>query len=375
MSPAQLFSELDSRNRSTRLLALETLRNLERLGISGNSIQAGPCLPSYDHVHTVVSYGDGIPGLHSVSRMVWAAHEAQAFSTLIVEHESLLHCEEATEAVGIVNEETNNPLQLALGVEFKAPLAIADAATKRLSADLLKRWGQGDAAWVVGMGVRPNEELTRLVKRFQTAKRQRAEEQLERLCRHFAIMPAIKVSDIVTPEGNITDRSLCYHVARIVCRDHESPQCNRVASEVRKLLNPGQPGYVPYPSELPCYQDLLATLQRLGMTPTFTAQLRGEPLENSLQLLKAWGIRALDVAGIEPYEPDAERDIQHFLAMAEKHHLQFFGGADYRGAGTGWQHHAAWMDAPLIRESLKHVAIVASVGIHQDRRRSPAVVS
>jgi hypothetical protein len=375
MSPAQLFSELDSRNRITRLLALETLRNLERLGISDNSIQAGPCLPSYDHVHTVVSYGDGIPGLHSVSRMVWAAHEAQTFSTLIVEHESLLHCEEAVEAVDIVNREADEPLRLALGVEFKAPLAISDKATKRLSADLLERWGQGDAAWVVGVGVRPSADLKRLVERFQTAKRQRAEEQLERLSQHFAIKPALKLSDIATPEGNVTDRSLCHHVAKTLCRDQDVPQRNRVASEVRKLLNPGQPGYAPYPTELPCYQELVATLQRLGMTPTFTAQLRGEPLENALRLLKAWGIRALDVAGIEPYEPDAERDIQHFLTLAEKHHLQFFGGADYRGEGTGWQHHAAWMDAPLIRKSLERVAVPISARVLQDRRRGLTAVS
>jgi hypothetical protein len=352
MSLARLFPELDSRNRTTRLLALETLRNLERLGILDATLQAGPVLPSYDHVHTVVSYGDAIPGLHSVARMVWAAHETHAYSAFLVEHESLLHCQEAEEAVATVNEDAEEPLRLVLGVEFKAPLAFPDAAARRFGDALKERWGQGEAAWVVGIGAQPSEELSQLVHRFQRAKRVRAEEQLDRLNRHFAIRPPLTLPDIATPEGNVTDRSLCYHVAKAVCNQTGQSSCNSVAAEVRRLLNPGEPGYVPWPSELPCYQELIATLRRLGMTPTFTAQLRGEPLVEALPLLKAWGIEGLDIAGIEPHDPSAEHDIELFLDLAERHNLACFGGADYRGAGTGWQQRARWMDAPLIRASM-----------------------
>jgi hypothetical protein len=356
MSQAGLVSELDSRNRNTRLLALETLRNLERLGVLDTTIQAGPVLPSYDHIHTVVSYGHDIPGLHSVARMVWAAHEAYASSTFLVEHESLLHCEEAGEAAVIVNEDAERPLSLALGVEFKAPLDRTDAAARRFGDVLAKRWGQGEAAWVVGAGVRSGSELMNLVARFQSAKRQRAEEQLERLNRHLGIDPSQELSNVATPEGNVTDRALSYAVASAVCGRDARGKCNRIAAEVRTLLGPGKPAYVPYPPGLPCYQDLVATLRRLGMTPVFTAQLRGRDLAEGLPLLKAWGIEGLDIAGIEPYERSAEEDVRHIIELAEKHGLACFGGADYRGAGTGWRSRAPWMDAPLIRESIERVA-------------------
>lgn len=355
MFPGRLIQQLDAHSRPRRLLALQTLRNLERLDLLDASVRAGPVLPSYDHVHTAVSYGWGIPGIHSVARMIWAAHESRAFSTTIVEHESLLHCEESEAAAAIVNQDAEEPLRLAIGVEFKAPLAISDAEARCLSENLAERWGQGEAAWVVGLGAQPSEELSHLVDRFQTAKRSRAEEQLVRLNRHFAIDPPLTLSDIVTPEGNVTDRAICFHVAKAVCREADRLLINRTAANVRMLLNPDHPGHVPFPQGVPSYQEVVAQLSACGMTPTFTAQLRGQPLVDALPLLKSWGIRGLDVAGIEPNDSEAERDIQHYIDLAERHDLLLFGGSDYRGLGTGWQRHAAWMDTPLIRESLECV--------------------
>jgi hypothetical protein len=357
MTPTmQLFRQLESLDQHERLASLQSLRNLEKLGRLDASLKAGPVLPSYDHVHTTASYGRGIPGVYSVARMVWAAHEACAYSILMVEHESLLHCEEAKEAVAVVNRDAEHPVRLVLGVEFKTPLALRDAATRRFAESIAATWGQGEAAWVVGIGIEPSEELTRLVALFQKAKRLRAEEQLERLNRHLHLDPPLTLSAIATPEGNITDRSLCFHVARAIGSVGDPLQLARAAAEVRTMLNPGNPGYVPFSSELPCYQDLTAQLLRLGMTPTFTAQLRGQPLDEALPLLKSWGIRGLDVAGVEPESPHAERDIQQLIGLAEKHGLALFGGSDYRGSGTGWQNHAAWMDTPLIRESLDRVS-------------------
>jgi hypothetical protein len=71
-----------------------------------------------------------------------------------------------------------------------------------------------------------------------------------------------------------------------------------------------------------------------------------------LPWLQSWGIGGLDTAGIEPGEPDAERAIQQFITLAEQHGLCLFGGADYRGLGTGWVRHATWMDHPLIRATI-----------------------
>jgi hypothetical protein len=75
-----------------------------------------------------------------------------------------------------------------------------------------------------------------------------------------------------------------------------------------------------------------------------------------LPLLKTWGIRGLDLAGIEPNEPGAEDAIRQYVDLADAQGLALFGGSDYRGDGTGWSHRAAWMDIPLIRETLDQIA-------------------
>jgi hypothetical protein len=87
------------------------------------------------------------------------------------------------------------------------------------------------------------------------------------------------------------------------------------------MLDPGRQGYAPLPPGLPCYQELIAQLSRLGMVPTFTAQLDGQAISEALPLLKSWGVRGLDVAGIEPGMPNAEREIQHFIDLAQEHDL------------------------------------------------------
>ena len=352
----ELISQLDSRNVEERLAALESLCELKRQGRLDASIEAGPALPSYDHVHTTVSYGFATPGVYSVSRMVWAAHEADAYSTLIVEHESVAHCEEARRAAAIVNRAGESPLRLILGIEFKSPIVVADGESRRFSESIARTWGQGEAAWVVGIGVTtPHEELIRLAAQFQEAKRGRAQQQLQKLNRHLGLAPPLSLSQLLTPEGNVTDRSLCAVVAGAMAQRglrHTGKTPDRRA----RMLNPGSAGYAPYPPGLPSYQEMIGRLGRLGMVPTFTAQLRGQLLADTMPLLKSWGIGGLDVAGIEPDNPNAERDIRQYIELAEQHGLAMFGGFDYRGAGTGWPRHAAWMDCPLIRRTIDRLA-------------------
>ena len=86
-----LFLQLDSRIRDERLSALAALHELELRGQLGSSAKIGPILPSYDHIHTTASYGFAAPGVFSVAHMVWAAHEAHAYSVIIIEHESVAH--------------------------------------------------------------------------------------------------------------------------------------------------------------------------------------------------------------------------------------------------------------------------------------------
>jgi hypothetical protein len=348
----ELVAQLDARLPSERIVAVELLRDLERRGQLQSADRVGPTLPSYDHVHTAASYGWSIPGVFSAAHMVWAAHESQAYSTLIVEHESLAHIEEARLAVEIVNRGRSQPLRLLLGVEFKAPLTIDDEPSRQFSASMLEAWGQGDAAWVVGMGARPGSELTRLVRQFQEAKRSRAQQQLQRLNCHLALASPLELADLLTPEGNVTDRLLCFAVVKAKWPHADQTTFAGHAQSVRRMLNPGGPAYVPFPSGLPSYQALVGMLADLGTAPTFTAQLRGPALERLLPWLKSWGIGGLDTAGIEPGEPDAERAVQQFITLAEQHGLCLFGGADYRGLGTGWVRRAAWMDHPLIRATI-----------------------
>jgi hypothetical protein len=54
--------ELDSSAVGRRLAALKRLRALELS--RGVPPRVGPALPSYDHVHTVASYGYGAPGVY-----------------------------------------------------------------------------------------------------------------------------------------------------------------------------------------------------------------------------------------------------------------------------------------------------------------------
>jgi hypothetical protein len=347
-----LFVQLDSRALDERLSALAALRELELRGQLGRSVRIGPILPSYIHIHTTASYGFAAPGIFSVAHMVWAAHEAQAHSTLLIEHESVAHLEEAESAVGIVNRGVTNPLRLILAVEFKAPIALNDPDSRLFSNSIANFWGQGEAAWIVGVGAKPSAELTRLVGRFQEAKRVRASQQLAKLNRHLVLMPPLDLRALLTPDGNVTDRLLSLAVAKAKWPNADDATLARRAGEVRKSLNPGGAGYAPFPSNLPTYQELIHQLARLGMTPTFTAQLRGQALAQALPLLKSWGVGGLDVAGIEPDDPDAEQAIQQFITLAKQHGLALFGGSDYRGVGTGWVKHSAWMDDSSIRTTI-----------------------
>ena len=350
ISVPELAAQLDAREIDVRLAALATLRELE--SASWLKVRIGPALPSYDHVHTTASYGHSAPGVFSVARMVWAAHEARATSTLFIEHESMAHLGEAKRAVAIVNRGMATPLRLALGVEFKAPVALDGTEARQFSASLAAAGGQGEAAWVVGIGAQPSAELERLVHQFQAAKRIRATEQLERLNRHFGLTPSLAFSTVAGLDGNITDRQLCLAVAKAKWPGADDDALVTGAGAVRKLLNPGGPGYAPYPRSMPSYQTLIARLRKLGLIPIFTAQLRGPALAANLSLLQRWGIQGLDVAGIEPDEPGADQAILDFIALAEQHRLPLFGGSDYRGTGTGWTQHAAWMDHPLMRATI-----------------------
>lgn len=352
----KLFAQLDSRMLGKRLSALRALRELELRGQLSPSSKIGPRLPSYDHIHTTASYGFAAPGIFSVAHMVWAAHEARAYSALIVEHESVAHLKEAERAVAIVNRGMAKPLRLILGVEFKAAIALNDADSLRFSKNIADVWGQGEAAWIVGVGAKPSTELVRLVSRFQAAKRVRASRQLAKLNRHLGLTPPLKLRTLLTPDGNVTDRLLCLAVAKAKWPDASDEKLAKHASAVRKLLNPGGAGYVPFASDLPSYQELIHQLAGWGMSPTFTAQLRGHALDQALPLLKSWGVKGLDVAGIEPDEPDADRAIRQFITLAKQNGLMLLAGSDYRGAGTGWRKRATWMKHPLIRSTIDRMA-------------------
>lgn len=90
------------------------------------------------------------------------------------------------------------------------------------------------------------------------------------------------------------------------------------------------------------------------MMPTFTAQLRGggDTLAQVLPLLMSWAVKGLDVARVEPGEPDAAEEIQQFINLAEQRGLAVFGGSDYCGTGTGFVRHSPWMDDLLIRSPI-----------------------
>ena len=353
-----LARQLEAPDVAARLAAVRALCELERNGGLGPARpRIGPVLPSYDHVHTRWSYGDSVPGVCSVSRVVWAAHEARAPSVFLVEHESLAHIDEATAAVRIVNAPDAQPgLRLALAIEFKALIDLDDPAARKLSEAMAALWGQGEAAWVVGVGATRTPELERLARQFREAKRLRAEQQLARLKVHLKLSRRFDLAEILTTEGNVTDRQFSVAVARAELGDAGDVTLARRGSEIRRMLNPGGPGHVPFPTGLPTYQELVPQLARWGMLPTSTAQLRGRAMAELVPALKSWGIAGLDVAGIEPTEPDWEQQIALFIDLAQRHGLALFGGSDYRGTGTGWQRHEAWMDHPFLRGSIDRVA-------------------
>ena len=164
------------------------------------------------------------------------------------------------------------------------------------------------------------------------------------------------MEDALTPEGNITDRSFSWSLARAKHGRVDDESLGKRAAEIRRMFNPGQPGHYPFPTNLPSYVEVLRCLADLGMLPSFTAQLRGRTLESMMAPLRQWGIRALDTAGIEPDEPNAQGHIQHMIRLAEEHDMALFGGSDYRGSGTGWTEIQPWMAHPRIVESLGMVA-------------------
>ena len=362
----ELISKIDSKNIDVRLAALEALRELEWHGKLSGLGKIGPALPNYIHIHTTASYGFGVPGVYSASHMIWAAHEACAREALLIEHESISHIAEASAAVEIVNRNAPHPMRLIFGVEFKAPIGLEDEGSRRFSHQIGEAWGQKEAAWVVGVGVNLNPELAQLVARFQEAKRWKAAHQLDRLSRHLGLSHPPELSTLLTPDGNVTDRSLSFGLAKTKHPQSDGPTLELQAKGIRKMLNPGEPGHVPFPDGLPNYQQVIRKLADMNSVPVFTAQLRGTALEKSLALLKSWGMGGLDVAGIEPDEADAEQQIQYYIEQAKQYDLLILGGADYRGFGTGWLKYSPWMDHPLIFGSLNQlvesaVPVAASV--------------
>lgn len=341
--------QLDSPILNERLAALESLYELELRGRLQRSRKVGPELPRYDHVHTTASYGRVVPGVFSVAHMAWAAHESRSESLFIVEHESLAHLDEAQWAVEVVNRGKNRPLRLHLGIEFKARIATRDDASRQFSKNILEAWGQDESAWVVGVGAKFSPGLASLVVRFQKAKRQLAKQQLEKLNRHLHLSPPLMLSKLLTLEGNVTDRMISFAAAKAGWPDADERARIIHARDVRAMLNPGGAAHVPFSFDLPSYQTMIGILRNFGMVPTFTSQLRGQVLEETLPLLKSWGIGGLDVAGIEPDELNAEAQIRRVIELADRHGLALFGGSDYRGVGTGWVKHAEWMDHPRFR--------------------------
>ena len=342
------ISGLNSKSIDVRLATLESLRKQELNGGLNCGEKIGPALPNFIHIHTTASYGFGVPGVYSVSHMIWAAHEAGARAAVLIEHESMSHIAEANAAAEIVNRNARDPLKLIFGVEFKAPIGLEDEGSRQFSRRIGEAWGQGEAAWVVGIGINQNPKLERLVAQFQEAKRWKAAHQLESLSPHLGLARPPELSDLLTPDGNVTDRSLSYFLAQTKCPESDVQVQELQAKRIRKMLNPGEAGYVPFPEGLPSYQQVIRTLADMSSIPVFTAQLRGRALEKSLKLLRSWGIRGLDVAGIEPDEADAEQQIQHYIDQAKQYGLLALGGADYRGFGTGWLKYSPWMDHPLI---------------------------
>jgi hypothetical protein len=364
MSPTSLTDlarGLDAPSLPNRLEALRALCACHARDDAALPPEArGPCLPSYDHVHSRYSYGSWVPGVCSVAHQVWAAHVNRAPSITAIEHESLAHYEEAMAAVRIVNDFRGaSPLPLLLGIEFKARIdarCVPGPAGDLFRRLMLRQWGQDQAAWVIGVGATVTPEIRQLVARFQSVKRQRAAWQLDLLNAHLDLTPPLRLEDLLTDEGNITDRLLCFAVASRLVSPLHSFTPHSIAAQVRRLLNPGQAAGCDYPDDHPGFLELMRVLQNNGLVPFFSAQIRGDDLRTVWPHLEQWGVRGLDTGGIEPDEPDAQAKIQTMLDLAEQRDLFLIGGVDYRGAGTGWTRHQAWMDHPRIVQTRRKLA-------------------
>lgn len=340
------IAELDSPFRQNRLAALAELVELERRGVAIPTI--GPVLSSYIHVHTTASY-PGLPGVVSPARMVWAAHQAGADQIWLVDHETLLHIEEGSLAVQIVNQGAEKPLTPVFGIEFKAPVSPERTALRRA---LREGVASGDAAWVVAWGVPVDSDgkvspaLADLVAQFQEAKRQRAKVAIRQIQEKRGIPLSLDRILAMSLDGNVTDRQLAYVAG---------PKGLDGADSIRKeILNriPLSPDY-----GFPPYEQVVDSLSRLGAVPTFTMQVSVSDLEGLIPELRQIGIKAFDLAGIEHQHSNALENIASVIALADKNSMPVVGGVDYRGDGAiGWPQAAAWMKDPSVLRGIKSLS-------------------
>lgn len=288
---------LDASDQAVRVQAIRSLVEVERQGHMLPHV--GPKLPSYIHVHTTASY-PGLEGVASPSRVLWAAHRANQTEVFLIEHETLEHVEEAQQAADVINAWRVGrglaPLQVALGIEFAAP----DAGLPWLE-QAPRTAGRSDFAWVYAVvPTRDERAMTRLrelVEQFQAAKHRRATLQVAQLNDALGIA-------LTVPEGNITERRLVVLAARAMLPAATSSALEAEAARIRRhVMGPAGAAHVPYAVEqgFPRYENLVPELARMGAMPTFTMQVAPQTLETLLPFLIALGIRAVDVAGIEPH--------------------------------------------------------------------------
>lgn len=344
--------QLDAPNLADRLAALRRLKELEQQGVKMPAVE--PALPAagWIHVHTDRSY-PGVPGAYSPAHMVWAAHRQGANDLYLVDHETVAHIPEGFEAARIVNEGRATPLRVLFGVEFRTRV---DSGSDALRDGLGRGVGRDStAAWVVAMGVpitpegQVPEALVRFVRVFQTAKLKRAETQINRLNKEFGLQ--LSLGDMPTADGrNVTERALAEAAAQALRNLGSSRDPAQIRDEhLRNVPYLKRYGFL-------AYNTVIEVISQLGMTPAFTMQVPAGELEGLLPELKKLGIGALDLSGIESKHPNAERDIQQVIALAERNGMPVVGGSDYRGTGAvGWPNHARWMEDPYLRDSLNQV--------------------
>ncbi|GEM_PF-3174424 len=350
----QAVQDLDAPSPGDRLQAVRTLLQAEQQGIPIPA--AGPEMPSFLHIHTSDSY-PGVPGSYSPAHMIWAAHQQGKETVYLVDHETVAHIGEGVATVRILKEgqanaKGNAPPKVFYGVEFRTWV---DPQRKTLLGALARGVGGANgAAWVVGMGVplswngQVSRELVQLVDQFQRAKRKRAEKQIGRL--NEALGLNLSLEGVLAPDGNVTERAIANAAARALREQGRAAN----PSEIRaKYISPVS--YDPN-DEFPSYEQLLGRLKELGMMPAFTMQIPVEDFPGILPELKGLGIEALDLAGIDAVEPDAERKIDAVIRLAESNNLPVIGGADYRGTdAVGWPKPAPWMDHPTVRNSAETI--------------------